>query len=95
MGQTRGSDSAARQLSPAAPSPNPSFPFHPDGGKGISWQARTPYSNPRLEDPALPGVGGEGEKGHRREVSRRNQKLRDPGCPPSRLGASAPGCSRQ
>lgn len=94
MGQTRGSNSAG-QGSLAAPSLNPSFLSHWDSDKGISRQAWTPHPIPRLGDLALLCWGAEGRKGHGGEVSRRSQKRRDRGCPPSGLRAAAPERSGQ
>lgn len=82
MGQTRGSNSTG-QGSLAASSPNPRCPSHPDSGKGISGQARTPVPLPaawRACSAPFAGEGGGEAVGGRRGTA---GKFRD--------AAKAPG----
>lgn len=56
---------------------------------GVSAGRLDPHPIPKLEDVLLCPVAGGGvgavygKQGHRKEVSRRSQKLRDPGCQPT------------
>lgn len=91
LSQTRGSDSVGQGVSGRSLTQPQVSPVTPTAARQSAGKLGPPTPTPR--DLLLCGLGDGREKGHCWEVSRRSQKLRDPGCPPSGLGVAAPGRS--
>ena len=91
LSQTRGCDSVGQGVSGRSFTQPQISPVTPTAPRQSAGKLGPPTPIPR--DLPLRGLGDGREKGHRWEVSRRSQKLRDPGCPPSGLRVAAPGRS--